>query len=331
MPRSTRRLVLAGVAAALLVVIGFVTVTLLRGPQSFTVIVLPDTQYYAEQHPDIFEDQVRWILEEAKSRNIVFVLHEGDIVEHYDKLSEWQVADEMMGRLDGVVPYAVLPGNHDMSEERVATIYNQTFPASRFAGEAWYGGSFPEGTNDNSYQLFRAGGYDFGPIKLNQLKFVVVDLEFCPTEDVLRWAGQVFSQYSERIGILVTHAYLDKDGNRHVHQPSGGCRDPNQNTQYIFDQLISPNPNVFMVFSGHEYNTQRDEPEAYRVDQNSAGQPVHQMLADYQRRPNGGDGWLRVIGFNQQLGQVIVRTYSPTVKSYERDADSDFRFDLPPG
>lgn len=309
--------------------VGFAGLVLLRGPDNFSIIVLPDTQYYAEQHPDIFEDQVRWILEEADLRNIAIVLHEGDIVEHHDQQSEWAVADEMLGRLAGELRYAVLPGNHDMSAERDTTDYNRVFPAERFASQPWYGGSYPEGSNDNSYQLFEAGGYDFGLVKLNQLRFVVVNLEFCPTEDVVGWAAEIFKRYPDRLGILVTHAYLNYDGIRHIHHPSGGCTAPERNTQYLFDDLIYPNPNVRLVFSGHEYHPERVYGEAYVVDTNVDGQPVHQMLADFQRRPNGGDGWLRIIGFNQEAGLVIVRTYSPTVKIYERDEDSDFSFELP--
>lgn len=324
-PAIAGGLVLAALAAA------YAALVLLRGPSNFSIVVLPDTQYYSERHPDVFEDQVRWILEEAESRNIVMVLHEGDIVEHYDRQAEWAVADEMLGRLDGVVPYAVLPGNHDMSPGRDTARYNQVFPPERFASQRQYRGGYPEGTNDNSYLLFEAGGYDFGPLKLGQLRFVLVNLEFCPTQQVVQWAGEVLERYPERLGIVVTHAYLNIDGERHIHQPSGGCTDPQRNTQYLFDQLIYPHPNVTMVFSGHEYQPEHAYGEYYRVDTNAAGRPVHQMLADFQRRPNGGDGWLRIVGVNQELGEVIVRTYSPTVKSYERDEDSDFRFDLPDG
>lgn len=327
--RPARRPLLIGGIALIVLIAGFVALVLLRGPRNFTIIVLPDTQYYSEQYPDIYEDQVRWILDEAEARNIVFVVHEGDIVEHYDREAEWQVADRLMGRLDGIVPYAVLPGNHDMSAERDTAIYNRYFPAGRFADQRWYGGNYPEGSNDNSFQLFQAGGYDFGLIQVRQLGLVVVNLEFCPTGGVVEWASSVFERYPDRLGILVTHAYLGYDGVRHIHQPSGGCTDPDRNTQYLFEQLIYPNPNLFMVLSGHEYQPERAYGEAYVVDSNVAGRPVHQMLADFQRRPNGGDGWLRIIGFNQGLGQVIVRTYSPTVKGYERDDDSEFRFDLP--
>lgn len=326
--RGRRALLASGFALALLIA-GFVGLVLVRGPRSFTIIALPDTQYYAEQFPDIYEDQVRWILDEAEVRNIVLVVHLGDIVEHYDREAEWLVADELMGRLDGVIPYAVLPGNHDMSAERDTATYNRYFPPGRFSDQSWYGDGYPGGTNDNGYQLFQAGGYDFLLFKLDQLRFVVVNLEFCPTSQVVEWASGVFERHPDRLGILVTHAYLNYNGVRHINQPSGGCTDPKRNTQYLFDQLIYPNPNVFMVLSGHEYLPERAYGEAYVVDRNVAGRPVHQMLADFQRRPNGGDGWLRILGFNQELGQVIVRTYSPTVKSYERDEDSDFRFDLP--
>lgn len=317
------------IGVLLLGLAGLVGLVLLRGPRNFTVIVLPDTQYYAESYPEIFEDQAAWIVDQAESRNIVFVVHEGDIVEHYDDDGEWQVADAMLSMIERVVPLSVLPGNHDMSADRDTANFNAVFPAERFVDQDWYGGGYPDGTNDNSYQLFEAGGYDFGLFQLRPERFLIVNLLFCPTRDVVEWADGILKQYPDRHAILVTHAYLNHRGNRHVHQASGGCVDPQANTQYLFDELIYPNPNVLIVLSGHEYQPERAYGEAYRVDTNIAGEAVHQMLADYQRRVNGGDGWLRILGFNRELGEVIVRTYSPTVGSYERDEDSDFSFEFP--
>jgi len=86
---------------------------------------------------------------------------------------------------------------------------------------------------------------------------------------------------------------------------------------------------VFLVLSGHEYDTQTTDGEAHRADRNVAGPWMHQLVSDYQLRPDGGGGWLRIIGFNQELGQVIVRTYSPTLKSYEQDRDRDFLLSYP--
>jgi hypothetical protein len=63
--------------------------------------------------------------------------------------------------------------------------------------------------------------------------------------------------------------------------------------------------------------------EARRNDNNSCGEPVHQILADYQDDPNGGDGWLRMMTFRPELNQVDVITYSPTATNSTRDPDHD--------
>ena len=47
--------------------------------EEFTLAVLPDTQFYAKDHPEIFDAQTAWLARNAAERRIVFVLHEGDI------------------------------------------------------------------------------------------------------------------------------------------------------------------------------------------------------------------------------------------------------------
>ncbi len=56
----------------------------------FTIIALPDTQHYSEAYPAIFTSQTQWIVDNKDARNIVFVTHEGDIVEHNNLASEWE-------------------------------------------------------------------------------------------------------------------------------------------------------------------------------------------------------------------------------------------------
>lgn len=317
------------VGASFVLVAGLVAIVILPKPQKFTLIVLPDTQHYSEYYTHFFEDQVRWIVDQVEVRNIVFVAHAGDIVEHYDSLREWEVADSALSELEDMVPFSVLPGNHDMSSDRDTSIYNRYFPPERFQGKSWYGGSYPLDSNDNSYQLFSAGGFDFPPIRFGQDKFLVLNLEFCPTLDVLEWAEEVLKLHGQRRAILVTHGYLNYEAERHAHEPSGGCSDESGNTDYIFEQLVYPYANVFLVLSGHGFQLEYGQGEARRMDLNAAGIPVHQLLANYQRRSKGGEGWLRIIDFNPEFGQVTVQTYSPSLGEYEQDEDSDFSFDYP--
>jgi hypothetical protein len=267
----------------------------------FTIIALPDTQHYSEANPAIFTAQTQWIVDNVASRNIVFVTHEGDIVEHNSVVSEWQAANTSLSLLDGVVPYGMGPGNHDQP----TTLYNQYFPFTRYQGLPWYGGH--QGTlNDNNFQLFSGGGLDF----------VIVHLTFCPPASAVTWADSVFKAHPDRIGIMTTHGYLGLTAQRSVH----GCT----NTQYLWDGLAVPNPNLHFMLAGHVHG------ESRRTDVVN-GHPVFQLLADYQDRPSGGQGWLRILRFVPAEDKVYVQTYSPWLNQYERDADSEFTLDFPMG
>jgi len=206
-----------------------------------------------------------------------------------------------MSILDGVVPYGMGPGNHD----EPTTYYNQYFPYTRYEGEPWYGGHFGT-TNDNNYQLFSAGSEDF----------LIVHLEFCPASAVYDWADGVIKAHPDRTVIITTHGYLDGSGNRSV----GGCSD----TSALWTRLVVPNDNVYFVLCGHVHTE-------YRRTDVVGGRQVHQMLADYQGRTNGGDGWLRILRFVPAEDKVHVQTYSPTLNRYETDADSQFTLDFPMG
>ena len=93
--------------------------------KSFTLAVLPDTQFYCDTRLKLskkwgngdlrryFFEQTRWVRDNQKRLNIAFLVHEGDIVQA-DAHEEWAIAKEAMSILDGKVPYCMCLGNHDM-------------------------------------------------------------------------------------------------------------------------------------------------------------------------------------------------------------------------
>ncbi|HUR19693.1 MAG TPA: Ig-like domain-containing protein, partial [Vicinamibacterales bacterium] len=267
----------------------------------FTVIALPDTQHYSEAFPAIFTSQTQWIKDNKAARNIVFVTHEGDIVQNYSVNAEWVRANESMSILDGVLPYGMAPGNHD----EPSTLYNQFFPYTRYQGLPWYGGHY-QTLNDNNYQLFSAGGMDF----------VWVHLDFCPTAGAVAWGSSILGAFPNRIGMVTTHAYLGLSAERSTHVCGS--------TQYLWDGLVPANPNLHFMLSGHVHGESRRSDVAN-------GHPVFQMLADYQDRSSGGQGWLRILRFVPNEDRVYVQTYSPWLNQYESDADSEFTLDFPMG
>jgi hypothetical protein len=57
---------------------------------STTLVILPDTERYSDNYPELFEAQTKWILENHEQRDIAHVLHLGDITQH-DAPIEWEV------------------------------------------------------------------------------------------------------------------------------------------------------------------------------------------------------------------------------------------------
>ena len=187
------------------------------GPD-FSLIVLPDTQYYSQNSGGnlaaIFQAQTQWIVNNRTERNIAFVSHMGDITQNGDNggnPSEWINADAAMALLENPsttqlpdgMPWGVMPGNHDLlpgDQTATGVFYNQYFGVSRFAGRSWYGGHYGT-TNNNNYQLFSVSGLDF----------IVVNLAYrtSPDQAILDWADTLLKAYPNRRAIVTTHWILN--------------------------------------------------------------------------------------------------------------------------
>lgn len=276
---------------------------LLSDAADFTIIALPDTQHYSETYPEIYLSQTQWIVDNKDALNIAFVTHLGDIVQHNDMIpEEWVAADAAMSLLDDVVPYGVLPGNHDMQADGQAENYQKYFPASRYEDQEWWGGSFSQ--NKNNYQLFSAGGDDY----------LTLHLQFCPTTEAINWANQIVQEHREKKVIISTHAFLYYDAKRMTK-----CKihsDGDVNPEQMWGKLIKNNVNIFIVLSGHIPAVARREDYQGRV--------IHQILADYQDMENGGNGYLRIITFQPSKDTLQVSTYSPYLDDYLMDDENQF-------
>lgn len=270
----------------------------------FTVIAMPDTQLYAQFAPEVFLSQTNWIAAHRDRLNIVFVTHLGDIVYYDDRYEEaWQAADTAMSLLDGVVPYGILPGNHDMQAGGQAIFYEKYFPASRYEHEYWWGGSF--NGNKNNYQYFSAGGDDY----------LILHMQYCPSYQAIDWANEVVSKHPDRKVILTTHGYLRENGERLQH-----CNDKSDGTVtavQMWNKLIKNNPNILLVLSGHIPGTARRSDTA-------TGRVVHQLLADFQDLSAHEGGYLQVLTFQPRHNRIRVTSYSPYLDRYLTGAEHQF-------
>jgi len=293
-------------------------------PGSTVFAVLPDTQYYAQDYPPVFHSQTQWIADQSDALNIGLVLHLGDLTNRNNE-SQWSVARSAIDRIFPEIPTVLAQGNHDCGPNGNAadrsTLMGQYFPESFLAQQTTFGETFESVAN--SYSLINAAGR----------KWVILSLEWGPRTQAIEWAHQVLSDHSDRLAIVITHAYMhrgDQRIDRLVGEFSGspysyGTADLPGGTSDggdLWRDLISQHPNTVMVLSGHVTGESRVS------DATAFGNVAHQMLTDYQARPEGGEGFLRLIELAPGSSTVRFRTYSPWQERYFTGPGSHFELEL---
>ncbi|WP_104090147.1 MULTISPECIES: lamin tail domain-containing protein [unclassified Cryobacterium] len=268
-----------------------------RSNYDFTLAVESDTQYYNDTFYQRQLDIHDYLLEQRAAVNLQYLFHTGDIVDNFEDEHQWTNANAAYSMLDDAqLPYGVLAGNHDVGQKDADyAAYKTNFGAERYDANPWYGGTFED--NRGHYDLITAGGIDF----------IMLYLGWAPSTEGIAWLNEVLAQYPERTAILNLHEYM---------LTTGGL---GAVPQQIYDEVVAPNANVAMVFSGHYHDafTRIDQ-----FDDNDDGTPdrsVYQMLFDYQGLPEGGQSFLRLLHFDNAAEQISVRTYSPYLNAYNSD------------
>ena len=275
-----------------------------RDQYDFTFAVESDTQYYNEDYEGNSDqtndgqyqyqlDIHQWVLENRERMNIQYLFHNGDIIDDEPNIREWEQADAAYRMLDEAgMPYGILAGNHDVGHlSGDYTHFGQYFGEARYASNLWYGGSYQN--NRCHYDLISIGGIDFIMIYTG---WGIGDAE-------IQWMNEVLATYPERKAILNFHEYL---------LASGGL---GEEPQRVYDEVVSQNENVCLVFSGHYHNAYTRTDTFTNAD--GSTRKVTSMLFDYQGLPEGGMGYMRLLHFDLEGQQMIVRTYSPSLDDYD--------------
>lgn len=256
---------------------------------------------------------------------------------------------------DAGVPFGVAPGNHDhdamwtshefppdltksireisMTAEDLGILhvgglnnFRSVFGDDKpfFKDQPWYVASFNGGAN--SAQKFIAGGYEF----------LHITLEMQASDEVVAWAESVLAANPGLPTIFTTHDYLSVSGEREPNPIVDLARVDPQNhnsNEQMWQKLYSQHDQILFVLCGHQHG------QSHRVDPNVNGEPVYQILADYQdrgqvglvagqpinrftRKPEAiGDGWFRLMEFDldQNSPRVVVKTYSPYFAKYSSE------------
>lgn len=287
----------------------------------FTVVVVPDPQYYSRDRPDIFMNQTRWIKANADPLNIKFVIGVGDLVDSGKSATQWNVANRSMSVLDGTVPYLVTVGDHDYDSGytfnpamRLTNMYDANFGYQRFSNYSWFGGHFPEYGNVDMYGFFSSPG------KNND--FMVLGVEYCPTDEDLTWADSVLKNNTDKKVIFFTHSYLNSKGLRTTSASVNSCAAAGiagNEAEDVWNKMISKYSNIVLVVAGDQLGI------GVRTDY-VGDAPVNQVLENFQSSENGGNGYLSVYTFLPEANKIELRAYSPYLNKYDTAPEHMFNF-----
>ena len=308
---------------------------------SFAIVVLPDSQRYVEdgfrsERLFCLKQQISWIIDNCDERRIKFVTHVGDYVQNRDCALERAAFFKQINRLTGIVPFGVCAGNHDIllgdQAERILkgrgkSVKPEMFdqPFVRKVRDSYF--------SPSKYQPY---GYWVGDcndcqsnaqiFKVSKQNFLIIHIEFGPSDFTLDWANGILEAHSDIPAFITTHNFITPEEKSGLTSKSSRLSTGQDDMvgegdnagEDIFNKIVIPNDNVFMVFCGH-YAAQR-----YMVLE-SGKRKVHALLCDYeQEQPYYGNGWLRILDFHPRDGVVKVSTYSPVFDKFKSDPDNMF-------
>ena len=161
-------------------------------------------------------------------------------------------------------------------------------------------------------------------------------LEFGPRRDVVRWAAEIADRHADRAAILVTHAYTYYDNARYDWKKHGKDQrwnphdygmakagDDMSDGEELWQKLVSRRGQFIFTINGHVL----EDGLGRLTSTTPGGRDVHQMLVNFQMRPHGGDGWLRLLEFHPGGGLQVV-DYSPVRGERNESAQNCFQLQL---
>ena len=278
---------------------------------AYSFAVVGDTQVICQKYQGKMEAIYDWIIANKDSKKIAHVFGLGDITEGVWDVSntdeEWTAAKEYISKLDGVLPYSLIRGNHDQISYFEKYFANETY-MSQFDG-------FMNGDDIcNSYKLFTVGSTNY----------MLVTVDYGASDEVLEWANGIIAAHPERKVIITTHAYLYRDGTTlsigdtalpsdHSDADSSPMKIYNDGQQ-IWEKLVSQHPNILLVLSGHDPS----ENVVTLQSVGAHGNVVTQMLVDPQGMDYdmGGVGMICMLYFSEDGSQMEVEWYSTDKEQY---------------
>ena len=275
----------------------------------YALAFLPDIQYMTQSYPGSLQIMIDYLVEKGKTKNIQYVLGLGDITNsNTDK--EWSTILRQTNRLNGYLPYALTPGNHDGINSGGKEVLDNIY--AKKTGHYYQlveknGGFFNKDSVRNTYHTFTVGEVDY----------LVIALDFGATDDILAWAGELLNSHPNHRAIILTHGYLNSDGttldSNDYASPDTYVRSLNSGED-IWEKLVSKHENIAMIVSGHMHH----DTIVVTPREGDAGNTVYQILMDPQStcKKLGGLGAIGMMYFTADGNHAKVEYYSTVFEKY---------------
>ncbi len=276
---------------------------------SYVLAFLPDIQYMTEKYPKNLTAVFDFLVNESKVRNIRYAIGLGDIT-NSNGIKEWATVVRQTNRLNGYLDYSLVCGNHDTLKNNKLEYFDQHYAPKTgyyYQHVASTGGFFNEDSVRNTYLTFSVG----------KVNYIIINLDFGATDDILGWAGDVLDAHPDHRGILITHGYLNADGttlDTNDYASPDTYESQLNSGEDMWEKLVSKHENVDMIVSGHMHH----DSAVVSPREGDAGNTVYQVLMDPQSTCNklGGIGVVGLMYFTEDGNHAKIEYYSTVLDKY---------------
>lgn len=312
------------------------------GDNAYTMVIFPDTQNYTQTEPEyvIFGQMTEFVARNADTLNVALVTHVGDVTQ--DNMDfQWQLTSEAYEAFDKAgLRYTLTAGNHDQAEG--GTAKDHTSLIRRYFDDARYFAPAADGQDGDHGQYDGAQNGGVNTFKTftapDGTKWIAIQIEFGPRDDVLTWAGELLDRYADHRAILTTHHHMNSYGVAGASSAAvsgegtgknyGMVTDPEgtNDGRDIWDKLVARHPNVSLIVSGHVFG----DGAATNLRRTELGDPVVQMLVNYQNgvakimqtagepmpSGRGGHGAMRILTIDPDNDVIETETYFAALDTF---------------
>lgn len=276
-----------------------------KGSYDYSFAVIGDTQRVTYHNPDKLSMLYDWVVDNVEKKNIKYVIGLGDITDRNNEW-EWEVAKAEITKMNGVVPYSLIRGNHDGIEN-----YKKTFPMSEYKNTV---SGTMEGNMLNTYHKFEVEG----------IKYMILCLDCKYTQKQIDWANKIIADNPNYNVIVTLHIYMTSDGSTSASEAK------KYGAQFeaweMWDLCFKKHANIVMIIGGHSPYDGILLKSA--VGEN--GNVVRQLLIDPQKIDDneGPTGLVAMFYFSNGGKKVNIDYYSPIKKRYREDGYLSFTLNV---